>query len=175
MSQNSATPFTATPAGWYADPSGQPAQRWWDGQAWTAHVQPTPPAPVSAQQFYGQTADPAYGQPAAVVQPSAPGYGVGYPGQPQPGGGLYNAAADVPGGKNMPARNALILGIISLIINPLCLPAIGAIVYGILGIKRAGVLTEAGFGSAGKGKAITGLVLGSVGLVATVILKGFFF
>jgi hypothetical protein len=28
------------PAGWYADPSGLPAQRWWDGRHWTDHVQP---------------------------------------------------------------------------------------------------------------------------------------
>ncbi|MEU4625964.1 DUF2510 domain-containing protein [Actinoplanes sp. NPDC023801] len=27
-------------AGWYADPSGLPAQRWWDGRQWTDHVQP---------------------------------------------------------------------------------------------------------------------------------------
>ncbi|GIE75437.1 hypothetical protein Aph02nite_13870 [Actinoplanes philippinensis] len=28
------------PAGWYADPSGLPARRWWDGAQWTDHVQP---------------------------------------------------------------------------------------------------------------------------------------
>ncbi|MFC3381229.1 DUF2510 domain-containing protein [Couchioplanes azureus] len=27
-------------AGWYHDPSGLPAQRWWDGYAWTAHTRP---------------------------------------------------------------------------------------------------------------------------------------
>lgn len=26
------------PAGWYADPNGQPVHRWWDGQRWTEHV-----------------------------------------------------------------------------------------------------------------------------------------
>ena len=26
------------PAGWYADPSGSPAVRWWDGTQWTDHV-----------------------------------------------------------------------------------------------------------------------------------------
>lgn len=35
------------PAGWYADPSGLPARRWWDGRQWTDHIQPggdpTPP------------------------------------------------------------------------------------------------------------------------------------
>lgn len=28
------------PAGWYADPSGLPARRWWDGGQWTDHIQP---------------------------------------------------------------------------------------------------------------------------------------
>ncbi|WIM98717.1 DUF2510 domain-containing protein [Actinoplanes oblitus] len=32
----------AQPAGWYADPSGLPATRWWDGQQWTEHLQPGP-------------------------------------------------------------------------------------------------------------------------------------
>lgn len=27
-----------TAAGWYPDPSGQPAQRYWDGAAWSEHV-----------------------------------------------------------------------------------------------------------------------------------------
>lgn len=29
---------TAPPAGWYPDPSGQSAHRWWDGTRWTDHV-----------------------------------------------------------------------------------------------------------------------------------------
>ncbi len=34
-------PPTATPPGWYDDPQGVPQQvRYWDGTAWTAHVQP---------------------------------------------------------------------------------------------------------------------------------------
>jgi Protein of unknown function (DUF2510) len=28
----------APPAGWYPDPSGQSAHRWWDGNRWTDHV-----------------------------------------------------------------------------------------------------------------------------------------
>lgn len=30
---------TSPPAGWYADPDGDPGQRWWDGQRWTEHRQ----------------------------------------------------------------------------------------------------------------------------------------
>jgi uncharacterized RDD family membrane protein YckC len=29
-----ATEDASAPAGWYADPSGQPGHRWWDGQLW---------------------------------------------------------------------------------------------------------------------------------------------
>jgi len=41
----------STPAGWYSDPTGDPgAMRWWDGEAWTAHVAVTalPPPPETA-------------------------------------------------------------------------------------------------------------------------------
>ena len=34
--------MTATPpAGWYPDPAGSPASRWWDGHAWTAQTRAT--------------------------------------------------------------------------------------------------------------------------------------
>ena len=32
--------------GWYRDPSGQPGQRYHDGQRWTKHFVPTPPPPA---------------------------------------------------------------------------------------------------------------------------------
>jgi hypothetical protein len=39
--------YPGAPPGWYADPAGGPAQRWWDGYAWTDAVavpaQPPPP------------------------------------------------------------------------------------------------------------------------------------
>jgi hypothetical protein len=31
----------AAPAGWYPDPQGAGVQRYWDGQRWTEHVEPT--------------------------------------------------------------------------------------------------------------------------------------
>lgn len=34
-----APPPQGPPAGWYADPHGTAGQRWWDGTAWTDHVQ----------------------------------------------------------------------------------------------------------------------------------------
>lgn len=32
------TPVNLPPAGWYPDPGGQPAVRWWDGHGWTGHL-----------------------------------------------------------------------------------------------------------------------------------------
>ena len=33
-------PPSQIPPGWYADPYGQPCNRWWDGQAWTDTTAP---------------------------------------------------------------------------------------------------------------------------------------
>jgi Protein of unknown function (DUF2510) len=40
---NSGTMSTPTTPGWYPNPSGQPGQRYHDGERWTKHVTPTPP------------------------------------------------------------------------------------------------------------------------------------
>jgi membrane protease YdiL (CAAX protease family) len=36
------TPVNLPPPGWYPDPAGEPAVRWWDGHAWTSYVAPQP-------------------------------------------------------------------------------------------------------------------------------------
>ena len=63
-------------AGWYPDPWGQAAQRWWDGQQWTSHVS-------------GPTA------PGAVAPPAAPTTGAGAPQGPWTAG---PAGPQGPGG-----------------------------------------------------------------------------
>ncbi|WP_382309849.1 DUF2510 domain-containing protein [Herbiconiux sp. UC225_62] len=60
-----------TPAGWYADPAGSPQLRWWDGGAWTDHLQaPAQAAPVAPA--YAQAPAPQYGYPAASTLPPVP-------------------------------------------------------------------------------------------------------
>jgi hypothetical protein len=38
------TSHSTSAPGWYPDPGGQPGQRYYDGQRWTQHFVPTPPA-----------------------------------------------------------------------------------------------------------------------------------
>ncbi|WP_104525507.1 phospholipid scramblase-related protein [Blastococcus atacamensis] len=53
------------PPGWYPDPAGSPAARWWDGQGWTEHLQQPPAPPAPAQQVAGGPS--LYDQPVLVV------------------------------------------------------------------------------------------------------------
>lgn len=82
--------MTQIPPGWYPDPDpAQPeprGQRYWNGQSWTAHVQPAPGQPGHGQ---------APPQPGAPVQ--AP-YGEAAPGQPGPAQQPYAAASEPAGG-----------------------------------------------------------------------------
>jgi hypothetical protein len=61
---------TAIPAGWYKDPAGSSALRWWDGTRWTDSLQqPTPPpAPVFTPPTAQSVVPQAYGQQPAVAQ-----------------------------------------------------------------------------------------------------------
>jgi hypothetical protein len=212
MSQSPVAPSSAFAPGWYSDPNGMPANRWWDGNGWTEHLQPTgtqagqpvaqyaAPAPSYPDQYVApQPSVAQYTPPVPQAQPlaptpqyAAPGFPAASPAAPlavHPEGtftpvaapakrGRYNPydpTADLASGKNTPARNALILGIIALVINPVCIPALAAVFWGIVGIKRASKFAEAGSAPVGKGKAIAGLVLGSIGVVATLLFKGFMF
>ena len=49
------------PPGWYPDPHGAPAQRWWDGTAWSAHTAPQP-----GYQAYGSTTVVTIAHPKSV-------------------------------------------------------------------------------------------------------------
>ena len=159
-------PDVSTPAGWYADPANAAVHRWWDGAQWTVHAQPAPTygSPVGGM---------AVGYPPAGPAPRP------FPAQPETGGrkkhGLYNAEVDLANGKNSPATNALVLGIICLFVNFLLLASIAAIVWGGIGLSRANMYENRGYPPVGRKKAGWGMGLGIVGLLASVALKGLMF
>jgi hypothetical protein len=97
-------------AGWYRDPAGSSALRWWDGQQWTDHLQqPAPVAPVAVVPT-----------PPAVAVPPV-GYGNGYPGTGYPANGYgqpgYVGAAFAPVARlsNSIAWFALIAGVVAIL------------------------------------------------------------
>lgn len=131
----------STDPGWYNDPAGRFEFRYHNGSAWTSDV-------ASNGQRY--------------VDPVAPGGGPPVPHSLPPG----RAAA---GDRNGIAVAALVCGIVSVAIGWIpVLFAIGAvlavlaIIFGIVGIRRAGS------GGRRRGFAITGLVTGSVGVLVAV-------
>jgi uncharacterized protein YxjI len=59
------------PPGWYPDPAGSGATRWWNGMDWTDHVQHAPPPPPPVAQATLPPPPPPQPQP-----PAAPQHGV---------------------------------------------------------------------------------------------------
>jgi hypothetical protein len=78
------TTSTQTQAGWYPDPSDVAQHRWFDGNAWTSHVQPSAAAYVQPGQVPASYAQTMYGQPN-YPQPSYQ--------QPQVSGGCQRCGA----------------------------------------------------------------------------------
>jgi hypothetical protein len=69
----------------------------------------------------------------------------------------------VPQQQTLPVR-ALVWGIVAVIFYIVVAPSVFALVYGVLGVRRARRLEDAGLGAQGRGMSIAGIVLGAVGL-----------
>lgn len=62
--------MSTVPPGWYQDPAGGTARRWWDGGRWTDHLeQPLPPVP--AEPAVAAQAAPAYAPQAGYSSEAA--------------------------------------------------------------------------------------------------------
>lgn len=135
---------------------------------------PLTPPPGDDSPAYGQSREPAYGQPGSG-QPSygQPGYGQpgsGQPGYGQPGYALpsYGEPPTAPFGPRRSkglAIGALVVGIFAVLLvwAPVLGPFLGllALILGIVGVRR----------QEGKGMAVAGIVLGSIALVVGIIFS----
>ena len=98
-------------AGWYPDPWGQAARRWWDGQQWTSNVDGAASPGATAQVPQAPPAAPATQAPQAPQspwQPQAP-WASGPGGLPPAGTAGYGAAPTAQAPAN-PLTKVLALG-----------------------------------------------------------------
>ena len=123
------------PADWYEETGNPGVLRWWDGAAWTDHRQAIAPSPYAAATSAG--AVPAPGQHHTASRSRSP--------------------LDA----NRAATASLFVGIGSLVFQLFGLPAIAAIVLGVVGIRRS----RSGFAAS-----VWGIVLGAISALVTVSL-----
>lgn len=134
--------------GWYPHPAHLGAELYWDGTSWTERSRPaTPPTP-------------AYGTPPGRT--SAPS-GID---DPAPAADPYGSAPSA--GRNPMAVASLVLGILSILVNPLFVPSILAIVFGVRGRAAAAVAGGHGLATAGLVTGIVGIVTGSISFLANI-------
>jgi len=158
--------------GWYPHPADLGAELYWDGAAWTDRSRPAaPPAPAYGtppqagapeQSPYGEPAygDPGHGAGAVPQHPGAPGYGQTPDYGQTPAYGAAPGYGAAPARRNTLAIASLVLGIASLLFNPLLVPSILAIVFGVRGRAAAVQLGGRGFATAGLITGIIGIAFG---------------
>lgn len=129
--------------GWYPHPALLGSELYWDGASWTDRSRPaSPPAPV-------------YGTPGPAVSDTAvAGSGVAKEVRPA-------------AGRNPMAVASLVLGILSILVNPLFVPSILAIVFGSRGRAAAPVAGSGGLATAGLITGIVGIVVGSLSFLVS--------
>jgi hypothetical protein len=167
-------------AGWYADPVTPTIARYWDGASWTEHTAPLqsslPEARTNVHTAVAappSVADDGYGRsdgghaPANMFRPAYAPMQSPVPYPPAPPQPHYVVA--VPR-KNEKATRALIWGIIGLFINPLALPSLMAIVFGIQARSIADDMEHAGLPDSRRGRATAAIVVGSVGVALFLVL-----
>jgi hypothetical protein len=160
---------SAPPAGWYADPSGQYALRWWDGNTWTDHTQDQPGSASDQGQNGQQVQAQQQGhQQYGSQQYGSQQYGSGWPSSAEqqyaaPYGAYgYGAAPGKPAPVVVAAVLAFLFGAVGVLVTVLLL--IGGAALGSLAQQIDQADVPAG--------AITGVfvAIGLVSLVWTVLV-----
>lgn len=132
------TPTPPPPAGWYPDSQNPEGERWWDGQAWTAHTRPK--TLVALHLPAGLQTDKAQARQPFVAVGTQQGRSV----------------------KNTSATLALVFGIVSMLLNVIFVPMLLAIVFAVLGLVKARRLQREGHPPRGRKRSVWGIILAGV-------------
>ncbi len=156
-------------AGWYPDPQDPQRTRWWDGTRWGAQAPAPlapvpPPTPVVTAPAAAWTPAPVWEQAPRPPAPSA------YRSVP-----IAAAAPVLTGRKARIAKDratrainpygyaGLVLALLAFIVNVFAIPGILGLVFGAIGLARAGQLT--GQRITGFGVSLAAIILGLVASV----------
>lgn len=173
--------------GWYADPMGRYAQRWWDGREWSSHVSNSPhatevdPLGISRGALEPRllpTRTAGLPVPPAGTQHLVPNgqyaNGIQTPGYGLPGGGAWAAPqqiaiANVSKSPGL-AVASLVLGVGAFFFSLIPLLGFLSIPFAICGLALgiAGVV-RANKGYEGKGLSITGIVTSVAALLVSFV------
>lgn len=159
------------PPGWYPDPSGEAASRWFDGREWTRHVSgvaPAPPNPAEAALAPSPIANPVpvAASPVALgVRLSADPRATARPWSTAPAARPEPALSDpilywvMPVGRTWQAVVAPYLGLLAFFPFLGLIFGIAAIFIGIAALRLPSPDPRHG----GRGRPILGMALGAVG------------
>ncbi|WP_158603902.1 DUF2510 domain-containing protein [Cryobacterium tepidiphilum] len=153
--------MTQPDAGWYNDPDDTTSLRWWNGVSWSEQTKERV-----------KQAGPTIAEPAAMasggnfpsVAPYVPGssYAATAPRDHRPN----RKEKDRQTRKNNPmAYTGLFLSVLALLINPLALLSVLGIIFSAIGLAKSHELDGLRVRVTGKGTAIGGLIVGSIGVV----------
>jgi hypothetical protein len=92
-----------------------------------------------------------------------------------PAAGRPGPAVHAPQPRNGHATAGFVLGIVSMVGNPLAVISVIGLVLSFVGLSRANRLGEHGYAPVGRKRAIWGLVLSGLALLFTGTLKAFLF
>lgn len=155
--------MTLPAAGWYPDPQDPTGLRWWDGVRWGAPAPRTTPVVAPTATWESTPRPPAPSEYRWTVD------------EPVLSGRKARVARDRATRAMNPFGYAgLVLALIAFLVNLLAIPSILAIIFGAIGLARAGQLTGqrvTGFGTS-LAAVILGLVTGAWFFAGLVQLVG---
>ena len=138
-----AAPGALPAAGWYVDPKDALQRRWWNGVEWTEHTRPVAAVPVRFATAPGEGVRDTRSSiqdlvSALATSSSAPAPPSGIVPGPRRGDAGRPAVSwvDLPE-RNPAATSALVVALVSVVLNPALVLSVVALIVGGVGLARS--------------------------------------